>query len=96
MPAELRDVARTVKRKTGLSKEEQKKLQTKLNAEAAAWRQKFCWSPNQLRHTRATAIRERYGIEAAQTVLGHSDPRTTEIYAERDFAMAAKIMEEIG
>ena len=41
-------------------------------------------------------IRERYGIEAAQTVLGHSDPKTTEIYAERDFEMAARVMREIG
>lgn len=54
------------------------------------------WSPNQLRHTRATAIRERYGLEAAATVLGHSDPRVTEIYAERDFEMAARIMREVG
>ena len=54
------------------------------------------WSPNRLRHSRATIIRERYGIEAAQTVLGHSDPKTTQIYAERDFEMAARIMREIG
>jgi integrase len=54
------------------------------------------WSQNRLRHSRATIIRERYGIEAAQTVLGHSDPKTTEIYAERDFEMAARIMREIG
>lgn len=54
------------------------------------------WSPNQLRHSRATILRERYGIEAAQVVLGHSDAKTTEIYAERDFAMAARIMAEVG
>jgi integrase len=54
------------------------------------------WSPNQLRHTAATVIRERYGIESAQVVLGHSDPRTTEIYAERDFQKAASIMRELG
>jgi len=54
------------------------------------------WSPNRLRHSRATIIRERYGIEAAQTVLGHTDPKTTQIYAERDFMLAARIMKEIG
>ena len=54
------------------------------------------WSPNQLRHTRATAIRERYGLEAAATVLGHSDTKITAVYAERDFVMAAKIMAEVG
>lgn len=96
MPAELRDVARHVARRTDLSKEERDKLQIKMNADAAEWRLKYCWSPNQLRHSRATAIREKYGIEAAQMVLGHSDPRMTEVYAERDFATAAKIMREIG
>ncbi len=54
------------------------------------------WAPNQLRHTRATEIRERYGIEAAQVVLGHSKASTTEIYAERDQAKAYAIMAEIG
>jgi integrase len=54
------------------------------------------WTPNQLRHTRATIIRERFGIEAAQVVLGHSDPRVTEIYAEKNFQMAEGIMSEIG
>ena len=54
------------------------------------------WHPNQLRHSGATDIREQFGIEAAQTVLGHSDPRVTEIYAERDFAKAADIMRQIG
>jgi len=54
------------------------------------------WSPNQLRHSRATIIREKYGIEAAQVVLGHAEVETTQIYAERDFAAAARIMSEIG
>ncbi len=86
MPRELR------KMRPGIptaEREERKRL-------AVAWRAKHCWSPNQLRHTRATAIRERYGIEAAATVLGHSDPRVTEIYAARDFEMAARIMSECG
>jgi integrase len=54
------------------------------------------WVPNQLRHTRATEIRERYGLEAAQVVLGHSKASPTEIYAERDMAKARAIMAEIG
>ena len=41
-------------------------------------------------------IKEKYGIEVAATVLGHSDPRVTEIYAERDFEMAARVMREVG
>lgn len=86
MPHELRKIRDDV---PAAEREERKKR-------AAEWRAKHCWSPNQLRHTRATRIREKYGIEAAATVLGHSDPRVTEIYAERDFEMAARIMAEVG
>jgi site-specific recombinase XerC len=93
MPADLRNISRRV---AEMSKAEKEKTLTRLGADAAEWRRKYCWSPNQLRHSRATVIRERYGIEAAQTVLGHSDPRVTAIYAERDFKMAAQIMREIG
>lgn len=96
MPAELRNVSRTIARMSSATEAERQAEKVRLNAQAAAWRAEHCWSPNQLRHSRATLIRERYGIEAAQTVLGHSDPRVTEIYAERDYAMAARIMREIG
>ena len=54
------------------------------------------WSPLQLRHTGATEIRARYGLEAAQTILGHAKPDTTLIYAERDEAKAKAIMAEVG
>ena len=54
------------------------------------------WSPNQLRHSRATLLRKLYGIEAARLVLGHADAGITLVYAERDFDAAAKIMREIG
>jgi integrase len=36
--------------------------------------------PNQIRHTAATRIRRRFGLEAAQVVLGHSKANTTEIW----------------
>jgi integrase len=42
------------------------------------------WNPNRLRHAAATEIRARFGLEAAQAVLGHAKPSTTLIYAERD------------
>jgi site-specific recombinase XerD len=35
-------------------------------------------------------------VEAAQTVLGHAEISTTEIYAERDSDKAKAIMAEIG
>jgi integrase len=54
------------------------------------------WSPLQLRHTAASAIRARYGLEAAQTVLGHKKADVTEVYAERDLARARAVMAEIG
>lgn len=55
------------------------------------------WCPLQLRHTRATQIRAAFGsIEAAKAVLGHTDTRITEIYAERDLGLATKVMKEIG
>ena len=54
------------------------------------------WLPRQLRHTRATLIRQSYGLEAAKAVLGHADTKITEIYAERDLELAMQIMREIG
>jgi integrase len=52
--------------------------------------------PLQLRHTAATLIRAKYGIEAAKVILGHTKIETSQIYAERDLAKAQQIMAEIG
>jgi integrase len=49
------------------------------------------WHANQLRHGFATEVRPRYGLEAAQVRLGHSRADTTEIYAERDLALAVRV-----
>ena len=54
------------------------------------------WSPNQLRHSAATEVSHRFGLVAAATVLGHSKPDTTLLYAERDYSLAEKIMKDIG
>ena len=54
------------------------------------------WSPNQLRHSAATEIRSRYGLEAVQTVLGHAKADVTQIYAERNEALAASVASMIG
>jgi integrase len=54
------------------------------------------WSPRQLRHTRASIIRARYGLEASKAVLGHADTKVTEIYAQRDLELAQSVMLEIG
>jgi site-specific recombinase XerC len=69
----------------------------RLTEEEQAERQKdHRWSPNQLRHAAATEIRQRFGLEAAQVVLGHSRADVTQVYAERDNGLAAKIMSEVG
>jgi integrase len=54
------------------------------------------WAPNRLRHAAATEIRRKFGLEAAQVVLGHSRADVTQVYAERDGKLAAKIMGEVG
>jgi integrase len=54
------------------------------------------WFPNQLRHSAATEIRRMFGLEAAQTVLGHAKADVTQVYAERDYSLAALVMAKIG
>jgi integrase len=54
------------------------------------------WYPLQLRHTALSLIRERFGLEAAQVAAGHTNAEVTEIYAQRDKALARKIAEEMG
>ena len=54
------------------------------------------WFPHQLRHSAATEIRRRFGLEASQAILGHSELGTTQIYAEVDRSAARRIMAEIG
>lgn len=54
------------------------------------------WSPNQLRHSRATEIRELYGVEGAQLLLGQRRVEATQIYAEASRARAIEIANEVG
>jgi len=54
------------------------------------------WSPNRLRHSAATAIRKRFGLEAAQVTLGHAQADVTQVYAERDLSLAVEVMRKIG
>ena len=65
-------------------------------AELGEWRRRHRWHPHQLRHTRATAIRRMFDVEAAQIILGHSKPDTTLIHAERDLAKARGVVAAIG
>jgi integrase len=54
------------------------------------------WCPLQLRHSAATAIRQRYGLEASQAVLGHAELGVTQVYAEVDLDRARRVMAEVG
>jgi integrase len=65
-------------------------------AEVRRWRNAHTWTPHQLRHAAATAIRKEYGIERAQIILGHSSAFTTEIYAEADREQARAVVGAIG
>ena len=54
------------------------------------------WAPNQLRHSCASEIRKRFGLEAAQVILGHKHANTTEIYAEKDTDRGREVARAIG
>ena len=65
-------------------------------AEKQEWRRQHRWTPNQLRHNFATAIRRHHGLEAAQILLGHARADVTQIYAEVNLARATEIAIAIG
>ena len=54
------------------------------------------WSPNQLRHTSGTAVREIMGLESAQVHLGHARCDVTQVYAESSKAKAIEVARRIG
>lgn len=54
------------------------------------------WHAHQLRHSAATELRRKYGIDAARVVLGHRSPQITETYAQLDVSKAAEIMRQDG
>lgn len=60
------------------------------------WRKEYRWSPNRLRHSFGTEIRRHERPEAARVLLGHSDLKTTEIYAERDRDQAIRTAKRLG
>ncbi|MEJ7590353.1 MAG: tyrosine-type recombinase/integrase [Planctomycetaceae bacterium] len=54
------------------------------------------WVPHQLRHTAAEVVRDEFGLEHAQSVLGHSTANMTEHYAKIGNARAAEVARKIG
>jgi integrase len=78
------------------TREWQARLTPEQKQQLHRWRSEHRWSPLQLRHTAATALRERYGVEAAQVILGHKKIEATQIYAERNLKNAEALMADIG
>ncbi len=64
--------------------------------ELRAWRKRHRWSPNQLRHRRSTTVGERYGLQAAQVLLGHRSVRTTENYVHHGGKAIHDLVKRIG
>jgi integrase len=69
----------------------------------AAWVRRACeragvkpWKPGQLRHSFATEVRSRFGLEAAQVLLGHKNAKVTEVYAEATLAKAIEAARAMG
>ena len=81
-----------------------KAIETGMSVEEAETKVFFPrWHPNQLRHTFATAVRQKTwgadkkpGVEAAKVLLGHSNLDMTQVYAEDDEELAREVILEIG
>ena len=54
------------------------------------------WVPHQLRHTTADIVRQRFGLEHAQSVLGHSKASMSEHYAKAGHSKASEVALLIG
>lgn len=64
--------------------------------ELSAWQIEHRWSPNRLRHNALTRIEDRYGIELARIIAGHTTAETTEIYLQRDLSKASDAIAAVG
>ena len=73
-----------------------RRLSDRQAVELKEWQKQHRWSPNQLRHTKATEIRKHFGLEASQVILGHAAADVTQIYAERDAEKAREVARKIG
>ena len=54
------------------------------------------WTPHRLRHSAATEVRKEFGLDSAQSMLGHKSASITEVYAELDKEKAAAVARKIG
>lgn len=84
------------RRKGETARQWRERLSAKERKLLAEHRKAHRWTAHQLRHTMATRVRQQYGIEAAGILLGHSKLNSTEVYAERDYALAVRVAKKLG
>ncbi|WP_020468098.1 tyrosine-type recombinase/integrase [Zavarzinella formosa] len=60
------------------------------------WRRENWWTLHQLRHSAATEIRKVFGLDHAQSVLGHAGADMTQRYAELGVEKAVEVALKIG
>ena len=60
------------------------------------WRKTHHWHPHQLRHLKATEVRARFGLDATQAILGHSEADVTQLYAQINIEKAADVARLTG
>lgn len=65
-------------------------------AELRKWEREHHWHPHRLRHSMASRVRAKYGVEAAKLALGVKNLDVAEIYAERDAEVVKRIFAEVG
>ncbi len=95
LPAELarrRKVSGTLE----TPKEWRERLMAEVWQKVRDWRKAHRWHPNQLRHAFGTLVRKRHDLEHAGAALGHTKMSATQVYAERDAALAERIAAELG
>jgi integrase len=54
------------------------------------------FSPNQIRHTVGTQVRDTEGLDTAQAMLGHKELQTTQVYAAVNLQRVIALAERIG
>lgn len=54
------------------------------------------WHPHMCRHAAATKVREEFGLEAAQVMMGHATLNQAEVYAEKSLKLASEVARRIG
>ncbi len=92
----IRRAIRTVFPHPTLNQIPRKELTPDQRKELSRWKPPQHWHPNQLRHSFATDIRQRHGVEAASVLLGHSKIETTQIYAQTNLNQAIELAERNG